>query len=278
MKLVKTYANFIALLLITNLSLGQTSNSIKYGNNKEAGNFKKINGINLYYEIYGTGKPLILLHGNGGSIRSQQGKIKFFSKQYQVIAIDSRSHGKSIDSLTDLTYVQMAEDVRVLMDSLKIESATIFGQSDGGIIGLLLAIRYPKRVSKLATFGANIFPGKKAIFDEIDDMVKDSIKSTKDKNTLKLNLLLAHQPNITTKDLQKIECPVLIMSGDRDAIRLEYSIKIFNAIKNSNFFVMPGATHGDSWEKPDLFNLILSDFLEKPFSTLTTFEAFKKYK
>ena len=278
MKLLKISVNVIILLLITNLSFGQTNNSIKYGNNKEAGNFKKVNGINLYYEIYGTGKPLILLHGNGGSIRGQYGKIKFFSKQYQVIAIDSRSHGKSIDPSPDLTYVQMAEDVRVLMDSLKIDSANIFGQSDGGIIGLLLAIKYPKRVSRLATFGANLFPGKKAIVDELEDMVKDSIKLTKDKNTLKLNLLMAHQPNITVKDLQKIECPVLIMSGDRDAIRLEHSIKIFYAIKNSNFFVMPGATHGGSWEKPDLFNLILSKFLEKPFSTLTTFEAFKKYK
>ena len=278
MKLLKTSVNIIILSVITNLSFGQANNPIKYGNNNEAGNFKKINGINLYYEIYGTGKPLILLHGNGGSIRGQQGKIKFFSKQYQVIAIDSRSHGKSIDPSPNLTYVQMAEDVRVLMDSLKIDSANIFGQSDGGIIGLLLAIKYPKRVSKLATFGANIFPGKKAIVDELEDMMNDSIRLTKDKNTLKLNLLMAHQPNITTKDLQKIECPVLIMSGDRDAIRLEHSIKIFNAIKNSNFFVMPGATHGGSWEKPELFNLILSDFLEKPFSTLTTFEAYKKYK
>lgn len=224
---------FCFSILVVN---GQGQIQIDYGNNKEAGNYKKINGINLYYEIYGVGKPLILLHGNWGSIIGQRGKTKYFKNNYQVIAIDSRSHGKSIDTLnSNLTYTQMEEDVIVLMDSPKIDNASIFGQSDGGIIGLILASKYPKRITKLATFGANIFPGKKAIFDEIDEMIRDTIKTTTNKNTLKINLLMAHQPNITKSDLAKIECPVLIMSGDRDAIRLEHSIKIFYSIKNSNF-------------------------------------------
>jgi pimeloyl-ACP methyl ester carboxylesterase len=268
------YKTLLAFLIFTstiNISHGQTQSSINYGDNKEAGNYKKINGINLYYEIYGTGKPLIFLHGSGGSIRSSRAKIEYFKKYFKVIAIDSRGHGKSIDTTTkQLTYVQMANDIKVLLDSLNIDSAFVQGQSDGGILGLLLAINFPGKISKLATYGANMFPGKKAIFDEIDNLVLDTLKATKNFNTKRLYSLLAYQPNITGKDLQKIKCPVLIMSGDRDVIRLEHSIKIFNNIPNSNLFVMPGATHYGTVEKPELFNLVLLDFLNRPFSKVST--------
>ena len=264
---------FLILTFTIYISYGQTQSSINYGDNKDVGNFKKINGINFYYEIYGTGKPLIFLHGNGGSIKSASEKIEYFKKYFKVIAIDSRGHGKSIDTTTkQLTYVQMANDIKVLLDSLNIDSAFVSGQSDGGILGLLLAINFPGKISKLATYGANIFPGKKAVFDEIDNMVFDTLKVTKDFNTKRLYSLLAYQPNMTEKDLQKIKCPVLIMSGDRDVIRLEHSIKMFNNIANSNFFVMPGATHFGSYEKPEMFNLVLLDFLNNSFSKVSTVE------
>lgn len=274
--LYKTVAALLFLLLTTSLSNGQEQPFTNYGDNKEAGNFKRVNGINLYYEIYGTGKPLIFLHGNGGSIKSSRVKIEYFKKQFKVIAIDSRAHGKSIDTTKNLTYTQMANDVKVLMDSLKIDSAFVFGQSDGGILGLLLAIHYPKKIAKLATFGANIFPGDKALFTELNQLVKDTLKTTTNFNTRKLYSLLAYQPSITEKELQKIQCPVLIMSGDRDAIRLEHSIKIFENIKNSNLFVMPGGSHFGSYQKPELFNLVLQDFLNKPFSKLSTVEIMTK--
>jgi pimeloyl-ACP methyl ester carboxylesterase len=164
----------------------------------------------------------------------------------------------------------MANDIKVLLDSLNIDSAFVQGQSDGGILGLLLAINSPGKVSKLATYGANMFPGKKAIFDEIDNLVLDTLKTTKNFTTKRLYSLLAYQPNITGNDLQKVKCPVLIMSGDRDIIRLEHSIKIFYNIPNSNFFVMPGATHFGTIEKSELFNLVLFDFLNKPFSKTST--------
>ena len=133
--------NLLAFLIFTstiNILHGQTQSSINYGDNKEAGNYKKINGINLYYEIYGTGKPLLFLHGSGGSIRNARARIEYFKKYFKVIAIDSRAHGKSIDTTTkQLTYVQMANDIKVLLDSLNIDSAYVQGQSDGAILGLL---------------------------------------------------------------------------------------------------------------------------------------------
>jgi pimeloyl-ACP methyl ester carboxylesterase len=98
------------------------------------------------------------------------------------------------------------------LDSLNIDSAFVSGQSDGGILGLLLAINFPGKVSKLATFGANMFPGKKAVLEEIHNLVLDTLKTTKNSNTKRLFALMAYQPDITEKDLQKIKCPVLIMS------------------------------------------------------------------
>ena len=261
--------------LITLCSFGQDQTAIKYGSNNAAGNYKQINGINMYYETYGSGKPLIFLHGNGGSIYSSRAKIDYFKQYFKVIAIDSRGHGKSVDTTTKmLTYTQMANDIKVLLDSLGIDSANISGQSDGGILGLLIAINYPSKISKLAAFGANLFPGKKAIVDEIENMVRDTLRVTKDFNRRRLYSLLEYQPNITEKELKTIKCPVLIMSGDRDVIRLEHSIKIFYNIENSNFFVMPGATHFGSYEKPELFNLVLLDFFNKPFSKISTVELF----
>ncbi|MBS4066320.1 MAG: alpha/beta hydrolase [Chitinophagaceae bacterium] len=262
---------FLITISFSNLLHAQNQAAIKYGDNKEAGNYKKINGIHLYYEVYGTGTPLIILHGNGGSIRSAGARIEYFKKYFKVIAIDSRGHGKSIDTTTSQwTYVQMANDINVLLDSLQIDSAYIQGQSDGGILGLLLPIHFPDKVSKLVVYGANTFPGKKAVFDEIDDLVLDSLKITKNPRTKKLFSLMAYQPNITEKDLQKIKCPVLIMTGDRDAIKLEHSLLIFQNIPNFNLFVMPGATHFGTVEKPELFNMVVSDFFNRPFSKVST--------
>lgn len=261
----------LLLILYATCTLAQTDASIPYGNNPQAGNYKQINGIKIYYEIYGSGKPLFLLHGNGGQIRSQAKRIAYFSQYFKVIAVDSRGHGKSIDE-RPLTYDQMADDISVLMDSLHIDSAYIWGQSDGGILGLLIAIHHPEKVGRLATFGANLFPGKEAVYDEADKWVVDSMKTTKSPKTKQLFTLMVYQPHITDADLKKIKCPVLIMSGDRDFIRLEHSIKIFNGIPNANFFVMPGATHFGAYQKPELFNMVLMDFFTKPFSKLSTMD------
>lgn len=273
MRQIKMAAAFCCFILTIITASAQQTFSDDYGNNPSAGGYKKVNGMDMYYEIYGTGKPLLFLHGNGGSIKSARAKIEYFRKFFKVIAIDSRAHGRSVNpSAATLTYTQMADDVRVLMDSLGIDSAFISGQSDGGILGLLLAIHYPQKVSRLVTFGANIFPGKKAVFDEIDDMVRDTLKTTKDPHTKQLYGLMVYQPNITEQQLQTIKCPVLIMTGDRDAIRLEHSLKIFYSIPNANLFVMPGASHFGSYQKPELFNKILLDFLNNPFSKLSTVE------
>jgi len=252
----------------------QTS-KIEYGNNPDAGHYVNVNGIKLYYEVYGEGEHLLLIHGNGGSIRGHSEKIEHFKSKYKVIAVDSRAHGKTEDIGDSLTYKNMTSDINELLNLLKIDSCYIWGQSDGGILGLRLAMDYPDKVKKLAVFGANLKPDTSAVHKSIVQWVDETYTKTKDNYKKRLFDLLKFQPQIEYSELDKIKIPVLIMSGDRDAIRLEHSIGIFNHIKNSNLFIMPGSTHFGSYEKPDLFNLILDDFFTKPFSKKATIDIFK---
>ncbi len=239
--------------------------NLNYGNNDKVGKFATVNGIRLYYEIYGEGKPLLLLDGNGGSIVDQSARIAFFKHKYKIIAVDSRAQGKSGDDGQELTYDLMADDMNKLLDLLHIDSAYVWGQSDGGIIGLILSMKYPDKVKKLAVWGANIQADSSALLPKIYEGIVEASKNSKNKKDKQLSTLMAKYPNIPLTDLKSIKAPVLIMSGDRDAIRLEHTIKIFQNIPNSQLFIMPGATHYGATEKSSLFNLVLSEFFDKPF-------------
>src|SRR6185436_18078646 len=116
-----------------------------YGNNKAAGKYYNIRGFKMYVEVYGQGKPLLFIHGNSGSINNFIYQIPYFSKKYKVIIADSRAQGKSIDNGDSLSYEMMADDYAALLDAMKIDSAYIVGWSDGGINGLLMAIRHPEK-------------------------------------------------------------------------------------------------------------------------------------
>jgi len=260
----------IALMGTTN-SYSQTP-TIEYGNNTNAGHYATVNGIKMYYEIYGEGQPLLLLHGNGGSIKGHSGRIEYYKNKYQVIATDSRAHGKTEDIGDSLTYKNMTKDINDLLEYLNIDSCYIWGQSDGGIIGLRLAFDYPDKVKMLAVFGANVTVDTTAIYPQLFELVDKVIETTTNNHEKRLMKLMKYQPQIGYDELSKIKIPVLIMSGDRDAIKLEHAVEIFNHIENSNLFIMPGATHFGSYEKPDLFNEVLEDFFSKPFSKTSTVE------
>ncbi|HVS98569.1 MAG TPA: alpha/beta hydrolase, partial [Puia sp.] len=131
---------------------------VQYGDNKAAGHYLATRGIRLYYETYGQGAPLLLLHINGGSINVFSNQIPYFSKHYRVIAVDSRAHGKSVDAGDSLTFEMMADDFNALLDSLHLDSCYVVGWSDGGISGLLLALRHPGKVKKLVVSGPNLWP------------------------------------------------------------------------------------------------------------------------
>src|SRR5688500_7595465 len=143
----------LAFILILSLqdSFGQTpSGDTTLGNNEKVGRYANVRGFKMYYEVYGAGEPLLFVHGNGGSINNFIHQVPFFAKKYKVILADSRAQGKSIDVSDSLTYEMMADDLNALLDHLKIDSCHVIGWSDGGINGLLLALRHPKKVKKLA--------------------------------------------------------------------------------------------------------------------------------
>jgi pimeloyl-ACP methyl ester carboxylesterase len=134
------------------------SPAIPYDQNPARGCFARLWGTDLYFEVYGSGQVVLQIHGNGQSIASMKDQLKFFSQHYRVIAVDSRGHGKSQMGSGQLTYDQMADDLNELLEQLNPKSLYILGCSDVGIIGLLMAIKYPDKVSKLAIMGANLVP------------------------------------------------------------------------------------------------------------------------
>jgi pimeloyl-ACP methyl ester carboxylesterase len=242
---------FLLITFLFNVSYVSYCQTIEYGNNKLAGKYYDLNGIKMYCEIYGKGEPLLLLHGNGGSISSFKKIIPYFSKKYKVIAVDSRAHGKSIDLKDSLSFEMMADDFNALLKQLKLKSAYVFGWSDGGINALILAIRHPKKVKKLASTGANIFVDNTAfmpgLYDELQKGYNDS-KNKKFTNSIKKNkrkvfLLDVFEPKLTFEDLNFIKCPTLIISGDKDIISLEHTVNIFRNIKKAQLWVVPNSGH-----------------------------------
>lgn len=265
----------VFLLLITLPGLAQQKAAtpkagIKYGSNPAAGQYITARGIKHYVEIYGKGKPLLLLHGNGGSIESFYKTIPYFEKQYQVIAVDSRAHGKSIDSGDSLSFDMMADDCIALLDHLKIDSAYVIGWSDGGITALILALRYPNRIRKIAATGANIFVDNTVFTDNgyLGMVAEYARKKDKpysnavEKNKWKLFLLDFLYPTLTIQDMQKINRPSLIIAGDKDAITLEHTLLIYKHIPHAQLWILPNSGHATLLEHPRLFNQQVDRFFQ----------------
>jgi len=242
-------------------ALGQ---QVDYGNNPQAGNYAEVNGIKLYYEEYGSGEPLLLLHGNGGSIDAFRFQIPFFEKHYHVIAVDSRLQGRSGGFADSLSYRQMADDFNGLLDYLKVDSAFVLGWSDGGINGILLAMNYPDKVKRLAVSGANVVPDSTAlpvaVLREMQAVVDNPSSSPRD---VTLNRMMVEQPQIPFRELKKIQCPVLVMAGDHDLIKTAHTVKIFESIPKASLCIFPDSHHGVCQQHPDLFNETVLQFFQK---------------
>jgi pimeloyl-ACP methyl ester carboxylesterase len=273
----------------TSYSQNTCDTSCDYGNNSNAGKYTTVNGIRMYFETYGdrSKQALLLIHGNGGSIYYEKCQIEHFKNKYYVIAADSRFHGKTEDGTETLTYDLMAKDYNALLDFLKIDSAYIIGQSDGGIIGLLLAINYSKKVKKLVSTAPNLRPDTTALpqwdidyvkndLVEIENRIKKGERSENLYREMSYLNLMDKYPNIMNIELTKIHAPVLVMAGDGDIIRLEHILKIFQNIPNAQLFIMPGATHFMLREEYGLFNQIVDRFLDNPFKRPTTKEQLLK--
>jgi pimeloyl-ACP methyl ester carboxylesterase len=240
---------------------------IDYGNNNAAGRYYNIRGIKMYCEIYGRGKPLLLIHGNGGSINSFADNIPFFSQKYKVIALYSRAQGKTIDTKDSLSFEMMADDEAALLDALHIDSAYVLGWSDGGNNGLLLAIRHPEKVIKLVTTGANLWPDSTAMMPSewineknVVDTIHTENFTVERKNEWKLFLLDWLQPHISLEQLHSIRCPALIIGGDHDVIRVEHTVLIAKNIPGAYLWIVPNSGHGTLHEHRGEFDKKADDF------------------
>jgi pimeloyl-ACP methyl ester carboxylesterase len=242
----------------------------QYGNNAFAGHKIRIKDAELYYETYGSGEPLLLLHGNSQSIRAFSYQIGDLSKKYKVIAVDTRGQGKSTDETTGaLSYDLFADDMKQLMDSLRIKKASVLGWSDGGNTGLIMAYKYPQYVTKLATMGANLFPTTQAVSDTVLNQVKAGLKNLQTKTDAyskmetRLFTMLLTEPHITFDDIKTIKCPVLIMAGEHDIILDSHTKAIAAAIPNAKLVIFKGETHYAPVENKRWFNNTVLEFLDK---------------
>jgi pimeloyl-ACP methyl ester carboxylesterase len=242
-----------------------------YGSNPAVGKTFTHQGIKLYYEIYGSGEPLLLIHGNGESIASFKAQIDYFRRRYRVIAMDSRDHGKSADSTGQLTYEKMADDQAALLDYLKSPPADVLGWSDGGIEALLLGIRHPRNVQKIASMAANLDP--KGAYPEVIAMAKSQLDSipanvrqtAQGKRALRVGQLVLDEPHIDPSSLEKITAPTLILASDHDLIVDEHTLQIYHHIPNSQLCIFPNATHMIPFDEPELFDATVDRFFRTPF-------------
>lgn len=253
-----------------------------YGRNKIAGHYIKTRGFSMYYETYGNGEPLLMIHGNGGSINNFMYQIPYFSQQYKVIVADSRAQGKSVDNSDSLSYEMMADDFNTLLDSLGLFSCYVIGWSDGGINGLLLAIRHPDKVKKLAVTGANLWPDTTAVNSfaynwamNYNVALREKTETTKVKNEKKLYHLLSYEPHITLRQLHTIKCPTLVIGGDHDIILPQHTMLIAQNISKSYLWILPNSGHSTPVYYKDQFNKIVYDFFKRPYRKIEGFGIFE---
>jgi pimeloyl-ACP methyl ester carboxylesterase len=278
----KLSALLFCFISISMLAKAIEKDSIIYGNNPAAGKYLHTRGINLYYETYGSGAPLLFIHGNGGSMNAFTYNIPYFAQFYKVIAVDSRAQGKSTDTKDSISFEMMADDFNALLDSLHLDSAYVIGWSDGGINGLLLAMRHPDKVKKLAVTGANLWPDTTALTPYVYHLIENASKTLHAQKTLtaekkaelKMMDLDLYQPHISLNALHVIQCPTLVIGGDHDVIPVLHTMQIAQSIDKSYLWIIPNSGHSTPVNKRTQFNTLVHDFFTQPFRKIEGSDTF----
>jgi len=243
------------------------------------------NGVHTYYEEHGSGDPLLLLHGGLADASGFALQTPAFAERYRVVVPDRRGHGRTPDVDGPITYDVMADDTIALMDDLGTGPAHLVGWSDGGDVGLLVAIKRPDLVRKLVVMGANfsaagLTPEAAAAFEPetpttivpvMRDMWKEAAVDPE-----RFDVVFEKMQHcwfdfaIPPADLARIAAPTLVMAGDDDIARFEHTIELYETIPDAQLAVIPGASHVAPIEKPELVNQLVLDFLsaEGPVTTM----------
>ncbi|MCL2049382.1 MAG: alpha/beta hydrolase [Defluviitaleaceae bacterium] len=212
-----------------------------------------VNGISLFYKKTGQGKPILLLHGNGEEHSIFDVLTRQLSASYTVYALDSRDHGKS-DRVDVLNYSDMMQDTAAFIRALGIKPI-LYGFSDGGIIGLLLAIKYPELLDRLIISGANLSPQgikKKELW-----LMRLGYFFTRSR---KLKLMLT-QPDIKVSDLNKITTPTVVLAGSDEFCTDEHTRLIAKSIPNSVLNILEGESHSSYVVNSDKLYGVIKEFL-----------------
>ena len=198
--------------------------------------FVETNGTRLYYEMEGSGTPLILLHGNGEDHTIFAPSIRILREHFTVYAIDTRGHGESEES-DDIHYRTFMEDIRGFIDALSVRKPIICGFSDGAITALMLAFTYPDIPRSIISSGANTTPD--GLIEEMQEEIRKCYEATEDT----LLRLMLEEPSITPEELGKITCPVLVTAGEHDAVKLDDTRLIARSIPRSRLLILSGEDH-----------------------------------
>lgn len=217
----------------------------------------EVNGIELFYAVRGpeNGKPVVLLHGNGGSHRSLLTQAKELAiAGYRVYSPDSRGQGLN-PPLTEYHYSDMVEDSFCFIRKLGLDKPAVYGWSDGGIIALMLETAHPGICGPFAISGANLCPDCGDDFEQFKQWIIEQNSPVTD--------MMLHEPDIDPKDLSAIKCPVLVTAGDRDVISVEHTRLIADSINGSELVILKNATHGSYIKKSPRMGRLLLKFLKK---------------
>jgi pimeloyl-ACP methyl ester carboxylesterase len=219
-----------------------------------------VNGIKLYYEVYGAGEPLVLLHGGGSTIQTSFGNlIPLLAKRYRIIAVELQNHGRSDYRMEPQTFSQDADDVAALLQHLGINKTSIFGFSNGGHTCIEIALRHAGIIHKLIIAAApykrsGFIPGFFEAMDgaTIDNMPKPYqdafLALTPDKNRLQIMFERDRDRMIAFKDwtdaqIRSITAPTLLINGDKDVMTVENTVEMYRLIPNCQLAILPGI-HG----------------------------------
>ena len=267
----------LLLLLLVTFITENGNSQVKYGSNN--GKYLTIKNTKVYYEEYGKGTPLLLIHGAFGGIVHFQNIIPLLSKKYRVIIADAPGLGRSEYAKNKLSYNLLAEYQSEIINTLKLDSLYVLGWSDGAVTGLILAKNRPDKVKKLIISGANYKSNGTINLEELKNWsdttwieknwpnwvnyYKKTAFKTNDwkKYVTEIKDMWFQEQYFPKSDLESIKIPTLITYGDNDMYTLEHGIEIHNAINKSQFCVIPNCSHDVFEEKPELITKITMDFL-----------------
>ena len=225
-----------------------------------------IHGHRVYYSVRGNGPALVFLHGGGDSgEHSFARQLPVFSEHHQVVLPDQVGQGHTPDVSGPLSYTAMMQDTAALLQRLKLKHVDVVGFSDGGILALMLAVRYPELVRRLVVSGVNIAPDGLNP-EDLEELRASQIPKPKtiDEKLTQLWLTSPTKAELSLDLLKGITQPVLVISGDRDDITLEHTLRIFHALPKAELCVLPATDHDTFSGRPDWLNPIIGSFLDRP--------------